>query len=251
MVQNYERLRSLSPVNGQSLDTIHHSVMCLSLDHFTSPVGSPETHPRNCGVEIQEHLHLVRSSWDGRNRFMDKPLSYIVDPLTRAGIMAEHSPADGLPLGILLEYTLSHGVLDDSYISSPEVVSSESPALDGWRGLEWVTDGPMEREFGEARERAKAVIADSDDNVLHFSGYGADWIKTQGQSRHVSLHRLQNRVLTKTSIHSPAFSRRIHTDGTPISVVPDKRELYCNIRDYAHTVIPSGADGGRPNADER
>ena len=123
---------------------------------------------------------------------MDKPISYIVDPLTRAGIMVEHSPADGLPLGILLEYVLSHGVLDDFYISSPEVVSGESAAPDGWRGLRWVTDDRIEREFGEAGERAKAVIADSDDNVLHFSGYGADWIKAQGQSRHASstVHRI-------------------------------------------------------------
>ena len=197
MVQNYERLRSLSSVNGRSLDTIHHSVMCLSLDHFTSPVGSPETHPRNCGVEIQEHLHLVRSSWDGRNRFMDKPISYIVDPLTRAGIMGEHSPMDGLPPSMVAEYAITRGVSDDSYISSPEVVSCESAAPSGWRGLEWVTDDRIEREFREARERAKVTIADSDNNVLHFSGYGADWIKAQGQPRHVSPRRSQNRVLTK------------------------------------------------------
>ena len=120
---------------------------------------------------------------------MDKPISYIVDPLTRAGIMGEHSPMDGLPPSIVAEYAITHGVSDDSYISSPEIVSCESPALDGWRGLEWVTDDRIEREFREARERAKVTIADSDNNVLHFSGYGADWIKAQGQPRHVSLHR--------------------------------------------------------------
>jgi hypothetical protein len=113
-------LRSLSPVNGRTLDTIHHSVMCLSLDHFTSPVGSPEMHPRNCKREIKEHLHLVRSSWDGRNRFMDKPFSLIVDPLTRAGAMGEHSPVDALVPSIVTEYAIVQGVSDDSYISSPE-----------------------------------------------------------------------------------------------------------------------------------
>jgi len=182
---------------------------------------------------------------------MDKPISYIVDPLTRAGITGEHSPVDGLPPSMVAECALSRGVLDDSYISSPEVVSGESAAPNGWRGLKWVTDDRIEREFREVGERAKAVIADSDDNVLHFSGYGADWIKAQGEPRHVSLDRSQNRVLTKTSIHSPAFPRRIHPDGTAISVVPNKRELHCNIRDCAHADIPSRADRGRPNIDKR
>ena len=182
---------------------------------------------------------------------MDKPISYIVDPLTRAGMMGEHSPIDALPPSMVAEYAITHGVLDDSYISSPEVVSGESPTPSGWRGLKWVTDDRIEREFREAGERAKAVIADSDNNVLHFSGYGADWIKAQGEPRHVSLHRSQNRVLTKTSIHSPTFPRRIHPDGTAISVVPNKRELHCDIGDCAHTVIPSRADGDHPNIDER
>ena len=103
----------------------------------------------------------------------------------------------------------------------------------------------------EADEKTKAIIADSNDNVFHFGGYGANWIKAQSQPRHVSLHRSQNTVLTKTSIHSPAFPRRIHPDGTSISVVPNKRELHCDIRDCVHAVVPSRADGDHPNTDER
>ena len=182
---------------------------------------------------------------------MDKPFSFIVDPLTRAGVLGEHAPVDALAPSMVAEYSIAHGVLDDSYISSPEVVSGESPTPNGWRGLEWVTDDRIEQEFREAEERAKAIIADSDDNVLHFSEYGADWIKTQGKSRHVSLCGSQNTVLTRTSIHSPAFPRRIYPDGTPISVVPNKRELHCNIRDCVHAVIPSRADGDHPNTNKR
>ena len=159
--------------------------MCLSLDHFTSPTGSSDKHPRDCDKEVREHLHLARSSWDGRNRFMDKPLSLIVDPLARAGAMGEHTPVDGLVPAIVAEYAIVQGVSDDSYVLSPEAVSSKPSARNGWRRLEWVTDDKMEGEFQEAKERAKAIIADSDNNVFHFSPYGADWIKTQGQSRHI------------------------------------------------------------------
>ena len=175
----------MSPVNGRTLDAIHHSIMCLSLDHFTSPTGTSDKRLLDCKREVKEHLHLVRSSWNGRNRFMDKPFSFIVDPLTRAGAMGEHSPVDALIPSIVAEYAIVQGVSDDSYGSSPEAVSGELSTPSGWRSLEWVVDDQMEREFREAEERAKAIITDSDDNVFHFSAYGADWIKTQGSSRNI------------------------------------------------------------------
>jgi len=120
---------------------------------------------------------------------MDKPFSFIVDPLTRAGATGEHSPVDALIPSIVAEYAIVRGVSDDSYVSSPEVVSGDLPAPDGWRGLEWVTDDRVEQELGGVGERAKAIITDSDDNVFHFSAYGADWIKAQGQSCHTPLPR--------------------------------------------------------------
>ena len=115
---------------------------------------------------------------------MDKPLSLIVDPLTRAGATGEHSPVDALVPSIVAEYAIARGVSDKSYVLPPEVVSGDSPTPDGWKGLEWVTDDRIEQEFGGAEERAKAIITDSDDNVFHFSAYGADWIKAQGQYYH-------------------------------------------------------------------
>jgi hypothetical protein len=51
-------------------------------------------------------------------------------------------------------------------------------------------------------------------------------------------------------IHSPAFARRIHSDGSPTSVVPNKRELYRDIRDGTHAVISPWADRDHPNTDE-
>jgi len=111
---------------------------------------------------------------------MDKSFSFIVDPLTRAGAMGEHSTVDALVPSIVAEYAIVQGVSDDSYVSSPEAVSCESSTPSGWRSLEWVTNDRIEREFREAEERAKAIIADSDDNVFHFSAYGAGWIKAQG-----------------------------------------------------------------------
>ena len=110
-------------------------------------------------------------------------------------------------------------------------------------------DYRIEREFWEAEGRAKAIIADSGDNVLHFSMYGADWIKTQGDHRHIPLHGSQNAVLTGSHVfHSPALIRCIYPDGAPISLAPNKRGLHCDIRDRAHAVWENG---DHLNADER
>lgn len=111
---------------------------------------------------------------------MDKPLSFVVDPLTRAGAMGEHSPVDALVPSIVTEYAIVKGVSHDSYVTSPELLSGKPSTPNGWRSLEWVTDDRIEQEFMGAEERAKAIIADSDDNVFQFSTYGADWIKARG-----------------------------------------------------------------------
>jgi carnitine O-acetyltransferase len=46
--------------------------------------------------------------------------------------------------------------------------------------MEWLTDARVEQACGEAEERAREIIGDSDDSVLHYTIYGADWIKSTG-----------------------------------------------------------------------
>lgn len=52
--------------------------------------------------------------------------------------------------------------------------------MGGWERLDWVTDACIKAECIAAESRAKDLIADSDDSVLWFSDYGADWIKSVG-----------------------------------------------------------------------
>lgn len=185
---------------------------------------------------------------------MDKPLSFIVDPLTRAGAMGEHSPVDALVPSIVTEYAIAKGVSDDSYVLSPEAVSDESPISDGWRRLEWIIDDQTEKQFEGAEERAKAIIADSDDNVFHFNTYGADWIKAQGESRHPFSRSHSMKYgpdkIPAFAIHSSAFTRRVYSDGPSTSVVPNKRGFYRDIRNCAHTIISPWTNGDHPNANK-
>lgn len=93
---------------------------------------------------------------------------------TRAGALGEHSPCDALVPSIVSEYAVVEGV-DHSLFSG--ALGSVQPSLTGWKRLDWVTDEIIERECVEAGERARVIVMDSDDGVLWFNEYGADWIK--------------------------------------------------------------------------
>ncbi|TCD69360.1 hypothetical protein EIP91_007916 [Steccherinum ochraceum] len=185
--QNLQHLLSLSPVNRSSWTSINHSVVALSLDHYTyvrpsaartrtSPLLSPDS-----PEEVDDHLHNLRSSHPnrpGRNRWWDKPLNLIVESNTRAGAIGEHSHVDALVPSIVAEYAVVQTIDDDAFGGPLDPSSSQIPhSMDGWRQLNWVTDERIERECVEAEKRAKALVDDSDDSVLWFHAYGSAWIK--------------------------------------------------------------------------
>lgn len=149
--------------------------MALSLDHYTlTPASSTVAPQPNTPQEIDAHLHNIRSAAGARNRWFDKSFTLIVESNTRAGAMGEHSPCDALVPSIVCEYALVQGV-DWNTTSSPLFNKNVEPGY--WTRLDWVTDDYIEHECIEAEKRANQVIQESDDSVLLFQEYGADWIK--------------------------------------------------------------------------
>jgi len=111
--------------------------------------------------------------------FFDKPYTLIVDPLARSGAMGEHSPVDALVPSIVGEYAIVEGICEKAFDARPEDVarSVTAPNELGWERLQWRLDDKIQDECLLAEERAKEIIADSDNDVFWFQGYGADWIK--------------------------------------------------------------------------
>jgi Choline/Carnitine o-acyltransferase len=95
--------------------------------------------------------------------------------------MGEHSPVDALVPSIVADYAVSQSIVPEAF-SLPEPPFSSDRDLDiiGWERLDWVTDERIKAECIVAESRARVLIADSDDSVLWFSDYGADWIKSIG-----------------------------------------------------------------------
>ena len=121
--------------------------------------------------------------------------------------MGEHSPCDALVPSIVAEYAIIQNI-DEALFSASEPSHdfSQADGGTGWQRLDWVTDTRVELECAQAEERAKGIIADSDDSVLWFDAYGADWIKRTGE---LSL----NHCLVSSLIVAPFQSARLSPDG--------------------------------------
>lgn len=166
--------------------TIHHSIIGLSLDHYTYTLpshapsaGRPLPAP-NTQDEIDAHLHNIRSSHPahpGHNRWHDKPLTLIVEANTRAGAMGEHSPVDALIPSIVCDYAVVQEIDENGFGGQPTTADPLETSSPRWRRLDWDTDEYIRRECTEAEDRARKIVEDSDNSVLWFTAYGADWIK--------------------------------------------------------------------------
>ncbi|KIP05852.1 hypothetical protein PHLGIDRAFT_24881 [Phlebiopsis gigantea 11061_1 CR5-6] len=183
--ENYQHLLSLSPYNREIATIVHHSIIGLSLDHYTYALSSPpQQNPLptpDTQEEMDAHLHNIRSSHPahpGRNRWFDKPLTLIVEANSRAGAMGEHSPVDALVPSIVCDYAVVHDIEPDEFSAPLGLSEHEISAVPRrWRRLDWDVDERIRRECLEAEERVRNIVKDSDNSVLWFDAFGTDWIK--------------------------------------------------------------------------
>jgi carnitine O-acetyltransferase len=188
LLQAREYLLTLSPTNRETLTEIEDSLFVLSLDDWTLMHSS--AHPTSISsrlaptssatfefdpsLELDSQILAASSGRDGHNRWFDKSFTINVESNSRAGVLGDHSPCDGLIPGIIADYMSAQGI--GKLAGNNNVQQSE----EGWVRLRWVTDAVVERYVEEAKATVKKVIADSDALALWFDEYGVDWIKHSG-----------------------------------------------------------------------
>lgn len=116
-----------------------------------------------------------RACWhgDGRNRFFDKPLQFIVFDNGKAGFMGEHSCMDGTATCRLNEYvcdSLARGTVDHG----PAEVRSDLPAP---QELKFHVNDAILKAVESAETNFDALVAKHDLTVLAYQAYGKDQIK--------------------------------------------------------------------------
>ena len=212
--QNYSTLLSLSPQNKRSFEAIHNSLFAVSLDHWPAPSVPADQRDENLHLtfdidqqvpdllpvlqssrssstvppDLLSHQCAIRSSPSALNRFFDKPLSLIVEPSTRAGAMGEHSPVDALIPSVVCEWAVAGGnrvsvsgglanVPFDDICRADKLEGLEAGLGSRWTRLNFVSSSSIQTAIENAKQRARALISNSDHYVSYFEEWGGEEMK--------------------------------------------------------------------------
>ncbi|KAI9014355.1 acyltransferase ChoActase/COT/CPT [Phycomyces nitens] len=153
-----DQLLAADPVNKEILDKIESSSFVVCLDDY-SPVTRDEG---------------SRACWhgDGRNRFFDKPLQFVVFENGKAGFTGEHSCMDGTATCRLNEYVtdglsrnkINHGVSARTSLPSPVE-------------LTFKVNGQIKDAVKSAEKNFDSLIAKHELTVLAYNAFGKNQIK--------------------------------------------------------------------------
>lgn len=156
-----------SPVNEASLETIFASSFVICLDD-------------NSPVTIEEKS-LNNWHGDGQNRFFDKPLEFFIAKNGNSGFLGEHSRMDATPTVQLNNDVLLKIAKEDpntfiaeitSYAPSPASAVPEVPSV-----LPFDLSVQNRSDIALAKEKFADTIAQYDEAVFQYYGYGKNLIK--------------------------------------------------------------------------
>jgi len=145
------------PVNRTSFEIIENALFAVCLDEC-SPVG------------INALAQNVLYSSQGKNRWFDKALSFVVCANGRAGLSGEHSPFDGIAAGTFSEFILARELL-------PVLQRPRSQKTWSITKLRWEMDENLAHELYKAQIFVEDLTAKIDLQVFEFDDFGVDEIR--------------------------------------------------------------------------
>jgi carnitine O-acetyltransferase len=157
---DYDYLVRLDKKNLASMNWIQTALFAVSLDHRIVP------------HDVTSLAKNVFHGFDGHNRWSDKSLNIVVTNDGRLGVHGEHSPCDALIPAQLVDFAVQREPAQD-----PPNASSNPSIRPSFR-LEFVIDSKIQESLVRAQSFVNDLIQDSDVAVMHYSGYGSDFIKT-------------------------------------------------------------------------
>ncbi|KAI8075381.1 acyltransferase ChoActase/COT/CPT [Gilbertella persicaria] len=151
-------LLAANPINKQVMSKIETASFVVCLDDLT-----PNTRDEFC-----------RANWhgDGRNRFYDKPLQFIVFENGKAGFIGEHSCMDGTATCRLNEYVCDGLAKNRIQHGSDQVRSLPQP-----EEITFVLNKEIENAIQSAEQDFDELIAKHEMTVLAYNAFGKNLIK--------------------------------------------------------------------------
>ncbi|KAL7750955.1 Carnitine O-acetyltransferase mitochondrial [Sorochytrium milnesiophthora] len=160
------QLEAHSATNRATLTVLDDALFAICLDDYTDH-GSHDFD--------KTHMQLFHN-YNGRNRWFDKTMSVIIANSGRAGLNGEHTPADAVVPGDIMNYALANEHPARDAPDAKTNLTLNKPAH-----MAWDVTGDMLRTIEQAEANAVKLINNVDSLILHPKEYGGDWIKANAK----------------------------------------------------------------------
>ncbi|KAI1316638.1 Carnitine O-acetyltransferase mitochondrial [Mortierella claussenii] len=152
-------LLGLSPQNHASLSLIDHALFVICLDDYSSDRDIDISH------------HNIFHAGNAHNRWFDKSMQFIFENNGRAGINGEHTPADAVIPGRILDELVKNE-------KSAEPKHPSNAQLEPIEHIKFVINDEIRHTIQQAEVNAKKMIDNVDSCLIHFNEYGSNWLKS-------------------------------------------------------------------------
>lgn len=153
------KLIAASPQNEEALKIIESASFVICLDD-TSP------------ITLEERAHQYWHG-DGKNRWYDKPLQFIINDNGSAGFMGEHSMMDGTPTHRLNDY-VNEVIFREKITFDTTTLRSNLPEP---VEVKFILNKDIEGEVSRAEKDFAELIGQHELKVQMYLGYGKGLIK--------------------------------------------------------------------------
>lgn len=157
--------------NRNSVENIQTSLFLLCLDEPCSHLSAPNA----ATLAAQQIIHGGGSKGSSGNRWFDKTIQIVVGREGEVGITVEHSPAEAVPIAMLMNYCL------DFMEKLPKGTSEDSqfPEIEK---LEFIVNSDIKKAIEVAKSNLDKLVEDTLFLSSTYRGYGKNKIKEFKQS---------------------------------------------------------------------
>uniref|UniRef100_A0A7E4UPP6 Carn_acyltransf domain-containing protein n=1 Tax=Panagrellus redivivus TaxID=6233 RepID=A0A7E4UPP6_PANRE len=175
--ENRERFFLDNPTNAAALEAIEEAMVFMSLDEEDDYGYDPEN-PEKLDAFLKSML-----TGNGKNRWVDKSLNYIVSKNGRAGGTTEHAIGDGAEFDHIMENFVA---ADINFLQYPEYTDLDTVDKASWKldsklqpaeRLSFEITPPMEAEIERCYEAYQPKRADIEFAATVFTDWGKGLIK--------------------------------------------------------------------------
>ncbi|XP_034236677.1 carnitine O-acetyltransferase-like isoform X2 [Thrips palmi] len=159
-------------VNKRSIEEIESALFVLALDQKNPEM--PKIMNRRTVAALQM-LHGLGSFSNSGNRWFDKTIQFIIGTHGEVGLCYEHSPAEGQPVAVMMDFILKHIASCKNEFVKEVTCPRPEP-------LPFVLNNALQCHIEDASREIDSLVANVDMNAHSFKGYGKDFPKQNKMS---------------------------------------------------------------------